>query len=107
MDTTEPGQQHLDGAAVLPVRQAQGDEFDSIRAFERFVQSRFSCPAADNEFWAEIAGCVERTERTMDAEQVRRFEIAVDYFLTMHGLPSWTVVRQQHSGEAADSEPSG
>lgn len=93
MDTTES--QHYVESVVPLVTQDTRDEADPVREFERFVQACFSSPATDDEFWAAIAKRVERDERTMDPVEVGRFEIAVDYFLSMHGLPAWTVVRQQ------------
>jgi hypothetical protein len=101
MDTTEPQQYYADGAISLAAAQSPPDESESIRAFERFVQACFSSPAADDQFWTTIASRLEQEEQAMDAAQVRRFEIAVDYFLTMHGLPAWTVMRQRRLETAA------
>lgn len=103
MDTTEPQQHYADGVISLEAVHSPPDESGSIRAFERFVQTCFSSAAADDEFWTMIASRLEQEERTMDAAQAGRFEIAVDYFLTMHGLPAWTVVRQRRFEEAGDT----
>jgi hypothetical protein len=76
-------------------------EAEAIDAFRRALQQCFSKPVSDEEFWTRIAEEVRHEERDLDAQQARRFELAVDYLLSMHGLSAWTVGRQQRGQGAA------
>ena len=87
-------------ATLLPRAVPARSEAEAIQAFQCALQQCFSQPVSDEEFWTRIAEEVRQEERDLDAEQARRFELAVDYILSMHGLSAWTVVRQQREQAA-------
>lgn len=70
-------------------------DVDGLAAFEHFLLTHCSVTQSDEELWRCVARGVARLERDMDASQVERFEIAIDFILSRRGLPSWAVIKER------------
>lgn len=81
----------------MPAALAVDPVTDPIAEFEHFLLTHCSITQSEDELWRCVARGIARLEQTMDAVQVDRFEIAVDFILSRQGLPGWAVIRHRMS----------